>query len=335
MADTVGVVLTLFGLFMAGIFIWLALSPFEMLGWWAGWFEDKIFWEFPPEEEIAFPGEKESYIIFFSGIGRATGETLSYREREFLRRLAEANPSAHVIDDIFPYAVNNQSLTSHPLLSGPWRLALRSKAGGVPLAGYFINIRNIMQVLISADRRYGPLFNQGVAEVIVNGLMRHGYTLESSAPVFIIGYSGAGQIAVGSSGHLKRWLKSPIYVISLGGVFGSDPALLQIDQLFHLVGTRDAVEPWWVMAPGRWSAFATSEWNRARRQGRISIINMGPMRHTGGGGYLDAKKHLSDGRAYVEATVDTISKIVQSNRNSPEEEGEFRYAENAGTAETT
>ncbi len=312
MADTLGIVLTVFLLFVAGIFIWLAFSPFEMLGWWAGWFGDTIYWESPPEEEIAYAGEKECYILFFSGVGRATGETLSFRERDFLRRLAEANPQAHVIDDIFPYAVNNQSLTSHPLLAGLWRVALRSKAGGVPLAGYFINIRNIMQILISADRRYGPLFNQGVAEVIVNGLMRHGYTLESNAPVFLIGYSGAGQMAVGSSGYLKRWLQSPVYVISLGGVFGSDPALLQIDQLYHLVGSRDAVEPWWILAPGRWSFFATSEWNRAKRQGRITIVNLGPMRHTGGGGYLDAKKKLADGRAFVEATVDAVSNIVDT-----------------------
>ena len=317
MADTLNLVITVLLLFIAGIFTWLAFSPFEMLGWWAGWFDDRIFWESPPEEEIEYPGAKPSFIIFFSGVGRATGETLSYRERDFLLRLTEANPQAHVIDDIFPYAVNNQSLTQHPLLAGAWRLALRSKAGGVPLAGYFINIRNIMQMLISADRRYGPLFNQGVAEVIVNGLMRHGYTLESTAPIFLIGYSGAGQMAVGASGHLKRWLKSPVYVISLGGVFGSDPSLLQIDQLYHLVGTRDTVEPWRIVAPGRWSLFATSEWNRAVRQGRITIVDMGPMRHTGGGGYLDAKKHLPDGRAYIDATVDTIAEIVRKNQLPP------------------
>lgn len=312
MIETLGFVLTVLLLIVAGIFIWLAFSPFEMLGWWAGWFDDTIYWESPPEEEIAYPGAKQSYIIFFSGVGRATGETLSFRERDFLQRLAEANPCTHVIDDIFPYAVNNLSLTNQPLVARLWRFALRSKAGGVPLAGYFINIRNIMQILISSDRRYGPLFNQGVAEVIVNGLMRHGYTFASDAPIFLIGYSGAGQMAVGSSGYLRRWLKSPVYVISLGGVFGSDPALLQIDQLYHLVGTRDAVEPWWIVAPGRWSLFATSAWNRAMRQGRITLVNMGPMRHTGGGGYLDAKKHLPDGREFVDATVDTITAIVQT-----------------------
>jgi hypothetical protein len=309
--ETLGDVLTVILVLIAGIFVWLALSPFEMLGWWAGWFGDTIYWDAPTEEEIAIAGEKEAYIIFFSGVGRATGETLSYRERDFLRRLAATLPHAQVIDDIFPYAVNNLALTDHPLFARLWRIALRSKAGGVPLAGYLINIRNIMQMLISADRRYGPMFNQGVAEVIVYGLMRYGYTLDSRAPIYLIGYSGAGQMAVGASLYLKEWLDSPVFVISLGGVFGSDPSMLQIDHLYHLVGNKDKVEPWWRLAPGRWPLFATSEWNRAVRQGRVTYIDMGPMVHTGGGGYLDAKATLPDGTAFVDFTVATVAEIVE------------------------
>jgi hypothetical protein len=314
MVDTLLTALTVLLVFITGIFVWLAFSPFEMLGWWAGWFGDTIYWDAPLEEEIAVADEAEAYVIFFSGVGRATGETLSYRERDFLRRLSNALPRARVIDDIFPYAVNNLSLTSHPLFARLWRIALRSKAGGIPLAGYLINIRNIMQMLISADRRYGPMFNQGVAEVIANGLMRYGYTLDSRAPVFLIGYSGAGQMAVGSSMYLREWLDAPVYVISLGGVFGSDPSLLAIDHLYHLVGTKDGVEAWWVLAPGRWPFFATSEWNRAVRQGKVTQIDMGPMDHTGGGGYLDAKSLLPDGTQYVDFTVQTVCSIVQRER---------------------
>ncbi|MGL4650990.1 MAG: CAAX protease, partial [Caldilineaceae bacterium] len=251
-------VLVVLALLVVAIFVWLALSPFETLGWWAGWFGDRIYWESPPDEsEISESGPRNAYVIFYSGVGRATGETLSYRERDFLRRLATANPDAQVIDDIFPYAVNNLSLTSQPWLSRIWRLSLTSKRLGVPLLGMLINVRNIMQIMTSADRRYGPIFNQGVAEVTVNGLIRHGYTPERSAPILLIGYSGAGQIAVGSALYIKEWTRAPVYVISLAGVFASDPAMLRIDHLYHLVGSKDTVEPWWFMAPGRWSAFAT------------------------------------------------------------------------------
>ncbi len=232
----------------------------------------------------------------------------------------EKVPEAVVIDDIFPYATNNLALTEQPWLKSFWRFSLRSKMGSVPIAGYLINLRNIAQILVSADRRYGPIFNQGVAEVIVNGLLRHGYPHEfisgapatQRPPVFLIGYSGAAQTALGAAGYVKEWLGCPLYLISLGGVFFSDPSLLQIDQIYHLVGSHDVIEKLGHIPPGRWGVLATSEWNRAIKQGKVTKVQMGTMRHTGGGGYLDAKSHLPSGESYVDHTVDVVSRIVRT-----------------------
>lgn len=314
-----GDLLTVFLIVIVGILVWFALSPFETLGWWAGWFGDRIYWPTAPDIKHPHEGEISAYIVFFSGIGRATGEPLSYREREFLRLLDEAMPNVVVIDDIFPYAVNNLALTEQPWLKSFWRFALRSKMGSIPIAGYLINIRNIAQILTSADRRYGPIFNQGVAEVIVSGLLRHDYPLHRDSahpngaerpPVFLIGYSGAGQTALGASAYVKEWLDCPLSVISLGGVFGSDPSLLEIDHLYHLVGEKDMIVRLGSIPPGRWPLLATSEWNRAIKQGRVTKIQMGPMKHTGNGGYLDAKAHLPDGDSFVQRTVDVVCTIV-------------------------
>jgi hypothetical protein len=191
--------------------------------------------------------------------------------------------------------------------------------GNVPVAGYLINIRNIAQILTSADRRYGPIFNQGVAEVIVSGLLRHGYPLarqsdspDSRPPVFLIGYSGAGQTALGASAYVKEWLECPLAVISLGGVFCSDPALLQIDHLYHLVGSKDNITRLGIIAPGRWPVLRTSEWNRAVKQGRVTRIDMGAMKHTGSGGYLDTKSHLPNHASYVDHTVAVVEQIVET-----------------------
>jgi hypothetical protein len=309
----VGDLLTVLALIVAGIFLWLAFSPFETLGWWAGWFGDTIYDDFTPPAPSPAHAETstDSYILFFSGVGRATGETLAYRERDFLQRLDAALPSTTIIENVFPYAVNNLELTSAPVLARFWRLALRSKARGIHLAGYLINMRNIFQTIISADRRYGPLFNQGVAEVIMHLLLRYGYDPERPKPVFVIGYSGAGQIALGACYYLKEWLHAPVVVISLGGVFASDPALLRVDHIYHLVGTKDRVEKASLLAPGRWRVFATSEWNRALRQGRATIVDMGPMDHTGRTGYLDAKTTLPDGTLYVDHTVNVVREIVR------------------------
>lgn len=301
---------------LVGVLVWFAFSPFETLGWWAGWFGDRIYWPEEPEDTHPHAGEISAYLVFFSGIGRASGETLSHREGEFLRQLDLAMPNVVVIDDIFPYATNNLALTEHPWLKSFWRFALRSKMGNVPLAGYLINLRNIAQILTSADRRYGPIFNQGVAEVIVSGLLRHEYPLararagKQPPPVFLIGYSGAGQTALGAAGYVKEWLDCPLVVISLGGVYGSDPSLLMIDHLYHLVGSRDTVERLGILAPGRWPFLATSEWNRAIKQGRVTRIAMGPMKHTGAGGYLDARSHLPNGESFVEHTVAVVNDVV-------------------------
>ena len=303
---------SLLGVVLIGVLVWAALAPFETLGWWAGWFGDKIYHDDLPADGLVrtVRPNADRYVIFLSGVGCVSGETFSYREQNFLQRLALALPQAVIIDDIFPYSVNNLALTGQPLFARLWRWALRCKIDGPQLAGYLINLRNIWQVLISADRRYGPLYNQAMAEVMLHGLLRYRYDAESNAPVYIIGYSGAAQIAVGAVTYLHEWVRGPIYVISLGGIFCSDPGLLAVAHPYHLYGEHDNAHQLSAIVPGRWACFPTSEWNRARRQGLISAIPLGPIGHTGVGGYLDAKRQLPGGIVYLDKTVQTIAAIV-------------------------
>jgi hypothetical protein len=164
--------------------------------------------------------------------------------------------------------------------------------------------------MISADKRYGPMYNQAVAEIIVNGLRRYGYVPEERRPIILMGYSGAGQLAVGPVLFLKEWLQSPVYIIVLGGVFASDPSLAAADHIYYLYGRKDSVHQWGLLAPGRWPMTVASDWNRARRQGKVTMIDMGPMGHNGRGGYLDHKSTLPDGTLNVEETVKVITGIV-------------------------
>jgi hypothetical protein len=311
--ETLGDLVTYLGIILIGLLVWAALSPFETLGWWAGWFGEQIYVDDLPSDGLVRavrPGAR-SYILFLSGIGRVSGETFSRREQGFLQRLATVLTDAVVIDDIFPYSVNNLALTGQPIFARFWRWALRRKIDGPMLAGNIINIRNVIQVLISADKRYGPIYNQAMAEVLLHGLLRYNYDINSHMPVFIIGYSGAGQMAVGAVTYLRELINAPIYVISLGGIFSSDPGLLAVDHMYHLYGTEDWSRRLGLIAPGRWPFFAASEWNRARRQGLISLINVGPMCHTSAGGYLDIKRLLPNGVSYLDHTVAVISDIVR------------------------
>ena len=43
-------ILTYIGLVVVGFFLWATLTPFEVMGWWAGWFGDRIYSDdFPPD----------------------------------------------------------------------------------------------------------------------------------------------------------------------------------------------------------------------------------------------------------------------------------------------
>lgn len=325
MWETASDILTYLGIVLIGFLIWAALSPFELLGWWAGWFGEKIYDGGVPggDEERPVNYDPKSYLIFISGVGKATGETLSYRETEFLRRLTDEIPDTVIISDLFPYSVNNLPLTGQPFFARLWRWALRRKLNGPVLAGYLINLRNIWQLMISADRRYGPMYNQAVAEVIVNGLRRYGYDPEQPRPIFMLGYSGAGQLAVGPVIYLKEWLRTEVYTMVLGGVFASDPSLEVADHVYYLYGQKDSVHKWGMLAPGRWPMTMASAWNRARRRGKVTMIDMGPMGHTGRGGYLDHKMALPDGTFYIDRTVERVVEIVRRHEQAPKEPSEI------------
>jgi hypothetical protein len=313
MWQTLADILTYLGIVLVGFLIWAALSPFELMGWWAGWFGEKIYDGGVPRgrEDQHIHHNPDGYLIFMSGVGKATGETLGFREQEFLRRLGLALPNTTIIDDLFPYSVNNLPLTGQPFFARLWRWALRRKLNGPVLAGYLINVRNIWQLMISADRRYGPMYNQAVAEVMIDGLRRYRYDPEEPRPIFLMGYSGAAQLAVGPAIYLKEWLRTPVYIIVMGGVFASDPSLEAANHTYYLYGQKDSVHKWGMLAPGRWPMTVASAWNRARRQGKVTMIDMGRVGHTGRGGYLDHKTAFPDGTLYIDKTVSVVSELVQ------------------------
>lgn len=319
MLQSLADLLTYLGLIVIGVFVWAALSPFEVMGWWAGWFGDKIYdgGVAPGHEARAAHSNPDAYLVFMSGVGKATGETLSYREQEFLRRVGTAMPRLAIIDDLFPYSVNNLPLTGQPFFARLWRWALQRKLHGPKLAGYLINLRNIWQIMISADRRYGPMYNQALADVMLHGLLRYHYDLAAHKPVFVMGYSGAGQLAVGPVIYLKEWLQSPVYIISLGGVFASDPSLMAADHVYHLHGRQDQVHRYGYLAPGRWPMSVASDWNRAKRQGRVTEVDMGDVGHTGRGGYLDHKRIGADGISDMDRTVRVLQGIIERHLETP------------------
>lgn len=300
---------------VAGFLIAGALSPFEALGWWAGWFGSE-----EPEDslpEVSSKPQMKHAVVFLSGIHSVSGESYSERELAFLEKLRERLPDVEVIE-VFPYSVTNRALTGQRFFAWFWRWALKMKVSGAGVAGFVINLRNLWQVAVSADRRYGPIYNQGSADMIYHALIKAGYSKDHKVPVTLIGYSGGGQIAAGAAPHLKHMINAPITVISLGGVISSDLGLPALEHVYHLYGQRDNVQRLGlIFFPGRWRILPYSSWNQAIEKHIITLIKLGPMDHTGPKGYLDSDTYTPDGRSYLDVTLDTITALI-SNRPRPQ-----------------
>lgn len=306
-------------------FVWIGLvalvvagllAPLETLGWWAGWYDDEVNTTVNAgelAEPIADPSQVSRYIVYLDGIGISSFEYLPDIE-EFLDTLALAlADDVALIRGIMPYSVMNAPLDEDRPLSFLWRYADKLRfANPMSVLGLLVNIRNVLIVGVSADKRYGPLYNQGIAQVVFNGLVKNGYPVGSGTPITLIGYSGGGQMCCASAPYLKRAIGAPIDVISLGGVISANINILKLEHLYHLSGEKDVVEKLGPkIFPGRWKLFPLSYWNRAKRRGKISFISMGPVGHQVPGGILDPKLVLPDGRSSLAQTIDTIQAILR------------------------
>jgi hypothetical protein len=292
----------------------LALAPMESLGWWAGWLGPD-----PEDEPQAAPPAADAggdppacFLVFLSGIGSISGDELLPAETAFLDRLQAALPEARIIRDVFPYAPSGrQLLTGQRVFTWLWRRVLRWRLEGTRLLPAILNVRNLFQVLVSADHRYGPLYSFGIARVARERLEAHGYRPESRTPVVLLGSSGGGQISVGAATYLGAELDAPLAIVTFGGVMASDRGVEEVTQLASLYGTDDRVYALGrLIFPGRWPMASASFWNVARAEHRLSERAIGPMGHSGRGGYLDAEPR-SDGEPFLERTVREVAAAVR------------------------
>ncbi len=304
-----------FDLVWIGIIAFVAaaiLAPLEALGWWAGWYGDRVnTTSATTEKPQSIPQHISRYVVYLDGIGQSTFDYLPDIQA-FLDSLAPVLPKdVLLIKGIMPYSVRNNPLTGNRPLAFFWRLAdsfrLKNPAS---LFGYLVNLRNVLVVAVSADKRYGPIYNLGIAKVIYQALIRHGYQSDSDVPITLIGFSGGGQMAAGAAPFLRQVLTAPIEVISLGGVISGNINILKLEHLYHLVGDKDFVERMGLMFPKRWAIFFLSYWNRAKRLGKVNRISLGPVGHQLPGGLMDPEQFLPDGRSYLQQTIDWVVEIL-------------------------
>ncbi|NDJ17989.1 CAAX protease [Myxacorys almedinensis] len=293
------------------------LAPLETLGWWAGWFGEEVETaNLSRSSTINLAPRRvtrpDRYVVYLDGVGQS-GEAYTPDVEDFLAALQPALPQRmELVRGLMLYSVRNQALVSDRPLSWLWRLADRMRWDNpMALLGLMVNIRNTWIVAVSADKRYGPIYNQGIAQVIYNGLMGRGYQPKEGTPITLIGYSGGAQMAVASAPHLRRALGTEIEVISLGGVISANNNFLKLEHLYHLVGDKDGVAALGpLLFPGRRKWFPLSYWNRALRKGKISEISLGPMGHQVPGGIMDPNAYSPDGQSHLGYTIAQVRSIL-------------------------
>ncbi len=309
--------LLLFGAF-ALLLVSAAMAPISALGWWAGWFGEEAAPSSPEAVKTAAPAatgrSAPHYLVYLSGIGAISADSVPPEEIRWLDALEQRIGDSALIRDVFPYNVVGAGLTNERFFNRMWRYIeqLRLKNPGAILAN-LINARNVLQVAVSADLRYGPMFNLGVANEIVESLQRHGYQLGSGTPVTLIGWSGGGQISLGSTSFLHGMLRAPIRVVSIGGVMADDPGLISVTHLYHFYGSNDPVQALGEkLYAGRWPMFKQSIWNRALAQGKITFTELGPFSHNGKDNYFSWDSITPAGKSYAETTMDAIVEVLRN-----------------------
>lgn len=322
---------------MIDVLVWIVIAlviaglvaPNEALRWWrhGDIDEDPIRWPTlaeafahpgaMPDEPVpeVLPDEAGHYVVYLSGIGISTPDQLPVVEIPMVEHLAGRLGDTRTIWQIYPYSVENTALTQGRMLSWFWTAATRWKFHKTRLryVATLINLRNAFQMLVSSDDRYGPVFNLAIARQVAAALIREGYVPEHRRPVTLLGWSGGAQVAAGVAWYLAG-LGMDVRVMSMAGIISADPGLERAVKVWHLRGDADHVErAGRLLFAGRWRRI-DSPWNRALADGRLKIIDLGPLTHTGAYGYYSGRTMLPDGRTPRQVTADTIVDLLASEK---------------------
>lgn len=308
--------------------VFLLLSPLESLRWWSRSGYDDVataFREAQPAQPLqpttaADPTDRpgptpSAFVVYLSGIGVMDQDTVHPEELAFVADLAARIPGAVPVADVFPYSVENRGLPRRATRTWWHFLDGRRRINEGSWLGNLINLRNLLQLLVSADPRYGPTYNVGTANEILRALRRHGY--ESDVPVVIVGYSGGAQIAVGSAWYLGM-LGIRVSVVSIGGVFTNDPGLDHVEHLWALHGARDRMHRLALLGfPGRWPNAGMNAHGRALRDGRLTTSEIGAMAHSGPDWYFATSRADDDGTPWADITAAAVVTRVRDWLDAP------------------
>ena len=253
-------------------------------------------------------GKPSLQIVYFTGVGGYSGDFLARREESLLSKLQQAFPEAKIHRDLFPYSVSNLPLDGERVFRWLW-VWLHKWRLRIPNSVFdaLIVIRNIGQLLVSADPRYGPSFNSGLSEQLRS-------RLHSGSTTVFLAYSGGAQMAIGSGLGLRNHLSRAPHLIALGGVFTDDPSVKSFASVTQVRGYRDRWVPELgrLLFPGLWRWQFWSAWNQYKKSSRFTETRSTPHSHVGGDDYFGFQKVQGDSEmTYQDLTVGIVASRIE------------------------
>lgn len=217
----------------------------------------------------------DAYLIYLDGIGKRRFHDTRDGGR-LVKSLINRAPELRVLGQVQPYSPLAVPLADRPV----WAWLRRH-------IGLLLFLHNVMQIFVAADRRYRPLYNRAVGAQIATELRVAGYRPDSGIPVVLLSYSGGAQVASGAVNELWSQLRTPLWLITLGGFHNGANDITHAQHLYRLTSAGDWIERvgTWIF-PQRWRLFRWSGWNRAEREGKITVHRLDPATHIGSRSYI-------------------------------------------------
>ena len=308
-------------LIYAGILliIWGIIAPVGTLSWWLSAGTQALGLDVNPtpnlikNNDLANIGDKNCYIVFLPGVGDFSANELTPGEEIFLNQLAKLHPQCAIVDDVFPYSAANKSLGGQRFLAPVWRFASKEHVW-LKNTDVLIKIRNLWRFAISADGRYGDVYNLGIANAIAERMNAasplHKGTSEQPIKIILVGTSGGVQVSLGAAEYLDNWLNTRLILVSIGGSFDGETGFNQVEQAYHLRGSRDWVEDVTkIIFADRWSIMINSPFIQAVKQGRYQVVETGSHTHDGKNGYFSTLKVENTSTTFVDLLLDKVNKL--------------------------
>lgn len=251
------------------------------------------------------------YIVFLPGVG-ATENDLSDGENAFLDRLQQDQPQCLTVRSVFPYSAANQNIGGQQVFEFLWKFTERAE-GWLELTKYILEARNAWRMAVSADNRYGLIYNQAIALTIVEQMEKKQPippSPDQPIQLILMGTSGGVQLALGAAPYIHKWLPVEITVVSFGGVFDGNEGFDVAQKIYHFRGERDLMEKvGGILFPSRWQWTIGSPYNRARREGRYIVKSSGNHEHEGDEGYFGQEPATNDGTTHTDLTLKQVNKL--------------------------